>query len=563
MFRKEIAHALHIVIPEIEEEIIESLLETPPDPALGEYAFPCFSLAKERKKAPSMIAKEIVEKIDRSAFAKVVATGPYVNLFIKPALRAERISDACRSRTFWPRRGRGRRILIEYPSPNTNKPLHLGHVRNMMLGSTLSLLLKNDGNDVVAVNLNNDRGIHICKSMLAYKKWGSGRAPDKKSDHFVGDFYVRYQQEEKEHPELAEEAQQMLQAWEANDPGVRALWKKMNTWAIDGFHATYKRYGIAFDKEYHESEIYQEGKKIVLENVATFEKDENGAVVARLEKYGLPEKVLLRADGTSIYMTQDIALTIRKEQEYHPDLQIWVVANEQLLHFQQLFAILEMIGHGKRETYYHLSYGMISLPEGRMKSREGRVVDADDLLDELEALAAEEIRAHHADWSKEKILSTSKTVALGAIRFYILKYDPMKDFVFDPKSSISFEGDTGAYLQYTHARISSILKKLRDTEAATGAPDYSLLSSPEEHTLLRMLEGTPETFCKAAREYKPNALAVQLLEIARAFNSFYHSCPVLKAEPGVRNARVGLLEMTRQVLAEGLARLGITAPDEM
>jgi arginyl-tRNA synthetase len=541
---------------------IDAPVEVPPDPELGDYAMPCFTLAKERKQAPPIIAKEIAAELGKklpACIERVAAAGPYVNFFIATSARAKAVIDAIRAGSFWKLGGGKQRILIEYPSPNTNKPIHLGHVRNMVLGSTLALILKADGNTVFQVNLNNDRGVHICKSMLAYERFGDNEEPTKKSDHFVGDYYVLFQKKAKENPALEEEAQTMLRKWEENDPHVRALWTKMNKWAFDGFNATYDRYRIGFDKEYFESEIYQDGKTIVLENKEKLLTDESGAVIAPLSAYGLPDKVLLRKDGTSIYMTQDIALTARKLEEFHPDRQIWVVANEQQLHFQQLFAIMDLLGLGGKDTFFHFSYGMVSLPEGRMKSREGNVVDADDILDEVETLAREEIAKRHVDWDEERIAKTSKLVALGAIRFFMLKYDPLRDFVFDPKTSLSFEGDTGPYLQYTHARLCSILGK---TELPMTA-DYALLCTPAEQELLRQLEILPLAARKAIDEYKLNTLATQLFETARAANSFYHSSPVLKEEEKLRDARLHLIDAARRAIDEGLQLLDIDAPEEM
>lgn len=538
-------------------------LEIPPDSTLGHYAFPTFQLAKERKKAPSLIAQELAASVKDSPDAQfldsVVAMGPYVNFFIKKGERTQSIISAIFDSTFWPKTIRPRRILIEYPSPNTNKPLHLGHVRNMVLGSTLSILLKHYGEEVIQVNLTNDRGVHICKSMLAYQRWGENQEPVEKSDFFVGKYYVRFAQEAAKNPALEEDAQDMLVKWETGDSEIRTLWSKMNQWALSGHAATYQRFNIRFDKEYYESDIYLEGKQIVLDNLAVLEKDESGAIIANLARFKLPNKVLLRKDGTSIYMTQDIALTIKKMKEFNPDLQIWIVGNEQILHFQQLFAVLELFDVKGKESLFHLSYGTVSLPDGRMKSREGNVVDADTLLDELEALAAEEIHKRHEDWSADRTMLIAKAVAMGSLRFFMIKYDPMRDFVFNPESSLSFEGDTGAYLQYTHARICSILAK-------TSYPEYAniaLLIENEEQELLNQLNSMPSFVRKAVDELKPSAVANQLLEICRASNGFYHACPVLNAPSDVRDARLHLLNATRKVLADGLTLLGIDAPEEM
>lgn len=554
MFKQELIDIIKEVIP-LPENKLSELLEIPPDHKLGDFAFPCFVLAKELKKAPNIIAEELAQKISEKTnnnfLSEVKNIGPYLNFFIKPEYRAKYVINS----KPWSlnSKNNSQKIMIEYPSPNTNKPLHLGHVRNMILGSTLSIILKAAGNNIIQVNLNNDRGIHICKSMLAYKKWGNNASPNKKSDHYVGDWYVKYAQEEAKNPDLKDEAQEMLRKWEAGDQEVVALWKKMNTWAFNGFHETFDKFNIKFDKEYYESQIYKEGKEIILNNINLFEKDE-GAVIANLEKFKLPNKVLLRNDGTAIYITQDIALTINKTKEFNPDKQIWVVGNEQNLHFKQLFAILKMLGIN--EEFYHLSYGMIALPEGRMKSREGKVVDADDLLEEMKLLAISEIKKRQ-NWPKDKIINTAKKIAMGAIKFFIIKYDPSKDFVFDPNNSLSFEGDTGPYIQYTHARICSILRQ------AEGKGDPKLLIAEEEQALLRVIEKTPLAFEKAVKELRPNLIANHLLSIGHAFNSFYHACPVLKADEDIKNARLELLRLTKNVIAEGLALLGIEAPEEM
>ncbi|MFC1648693.1 arginine--tRNA ligase [Nanoarchaeota archaeon] len=532
---------------------IYSLIEVPPDPKLGDYAFPCFALAKKQGKSPADIANELSGMKVSGSIAKVEATGPYLNFFISPVARAERVLDSVH-KTRKLKAGK-QKVIVEYPSPNTNKPLHLGHVRNMVIGTTLANILEKNGCKVFRVNLNNDRGIHICKSMLAYKKWGKDKEPKGKPDHFVGEFYVRFQKESEKNPGLEKEAQEMLQAWENNDPDVIELWEKMNNWAVGGFKETYARFNVKFDKEYNESDIYSHGKEIVMNNIKKFNKDETGAIFAPLEKYGLSDKVLLRSDGTSVYMTQDLALTMQKLKDFKPDKQVWIVASEQKLHFQQLFKILEILG--VKEEFYHLAYGMVFLPEGRLKSREGRVVDADDLLDHLESMAAKEIKKR--DWDEKKVKEVSKKVAMAAVRFYMLKFDPLKDFTYDPEQSVSFEGDTGPYLQYTHARISSILRKGKLPKKAK----LDLLVSEEEQALLRELERMPLAFETAANDYKINNIPNQLLSIAHAFNTFYHACPVLKAEGELQDARLILVDAARKIIKEGLEILGIEALEEM
>lgn len=527
-------------------------LEVPPDPKLGDYALPCFSLASEQGRDPATIASELASRIEPTeAFIEIEAAGPYVNFFIDPIYRAEHV---IKNGSEIPAEGDDR-ILIEYPSPNTNKPLHLGHVRNMVIGSSVSTILDALGHDVIDANLYNDRGVHICKSMLAYQRWGDDAEPDKKPDHFVGDYYVLYATKREDDPSLDDDVQAMLQAWEDDDEEVRALWRKMNDWAYEGFHETFEKYKVSFDTEYYESEIYQDGKRVVLDHKELWENDD-GALVATFDD--LPDKVVLRSDGTSIYSTQDIGLTMQKIADHDPDRQIWVVANEQNLYFKQLFAILDKLGVDTNR-FHHLSYGMVSLPDGSMKSREGNVVDADDLLAGMEDLAATEIRQRRDDWSQERIDEVKRDVALAAIRFFILKYDPRKNFTFNPEESLSFEGDTGPYLQYTHARICSILDKAPEH----GSVSYEVLSEEEEQGLLRELSKFSTAVDEAGLHYKPSTLATQLLEIAHAFNTFYHACPVLQADDRIRDARLALVDATRQTLANGLELLCITPLEEM
>ena len=536
----------------LEEEQVLELIEIPPDESLGDYAFPCFVLAKELKKAPLIIAQELAEKITDELFVKVEAKGPYINFFIKPGAWTRQLSSF--TQRLWSP-FLDEKVLLEYPSPNTNKPLHLGHVRNMVLGSTVYKVLSRAGAQVVQVNLNNDRGVHICKSMLAYKLWGSNQEPDKKSDHFVGDWYVRFAKEAEQDPSLNEQAQEMLQRWEEGDEEVLTLWKKMNSWAYTGWQETFKEFSVSFDKEYYESDIYSEGKKLVLDNKSLFEVDD-GAVVADLDDYKLPKKVLLRRDGTSIYITQDLALTLKKEEEFSPDKQVWIVGNEQELHFRQLFAILDLLGYPKK-NYFHLSYGMIELPSGKMKSREGSVVDADDLLSEVKVLAEKNIRERQ-EWPEKKVQAVAHSVALAAIRFFIIKYDPVKGFVFHPEKSLSFEGDTGPYLQYTHARISRILEK-----AGYQHQETTIELGVEEVVVCKAVSGLRQAFVEAASNYKPHLIAQQLLVLGRAINSYYHSTPVLQAEQDVQDMRLMFLYEVRAVLAQGLSLLGIDAPKEM
>jgi arginyl-tRNA synthetase len=452
--------------------------------------------------------------------------------------------------------------MIEYPAPNTNKPLHLGHVRNMLLGNSICSILAFAGYQAIPVNYVNDRGVHICKSMLAYQKWGKNKQPDKKSDHFVGDFYVMFSQKAKEHPELEQETQELLRKWEAGDKELVALWKKMNKWALDGFNETYKKFDVHHKKTYFESEIYNHGKEIILEGLkkGLFSKDEEGAIIADLENNGLGKKVLIRKDGTAIYITTDIYLAKIKFDDFKMDKSVYIVGSEQIYHFKVLFKLLDMLGFPFAKNCYHLAYGMIYLPEGRMKSREGTVVDADDLLVEMEKEAEEEVKKRHAELKKQEIEKRKEIIGKGALKFFILKYDPMKDFTYDPKESISFEGETGPYVQYAHARICSILRNVKKFSPEKIKPVFS---HKLELRLITLLADFPNIVNAAAEQYKPSLVARYALDLAQAFNEFYHECPVLKAEKKVMESRLVLIFCVKQVIKNALDLLGIKSPEEM
>lgn len=564
MFKGVIARLLAKETGLLEGEI-DSLLETPPSPELGDFAFPCFILAKSMKKAPNIIAQELAKKLKPKApITEVKAVGPYLNFFVdKSKLSADVIKDilncgACYGS--WPLKKE--KVMIEYPAPNTNKPLHLGHVRNMLLGNSICNILAFAGYQAIPVNYVNDRGVHICKSMLAYQKWGKNKLPDKKSDHFVGDYYVMFSQKAKEHPELEEEIQELLRKWEAGDKGLVALWKKMNKWALDGFNETYKKFDVHHKKTYFESEIYNHGKEIILEGLkkGLFSKDEEGAIIADLENDGLGKKVLIRKDGTAIYITTDIYLAKLKFDDFKMDKSVYIVGSEQIYHFNVLFKLLDMLGFPFAKNCYHLAYGMIYLPEGRMKSREGTVVDADDLLVEMEKEAEEEVKKRHKELKKQEIDKRKEIIGKGALKFFILKYDPMKDFTYDPKESISFEGETGPYVQYAHARICSILKNVKKFEPEKIKPEFN---HKLELRLITLLSEFPNIVSAAAEQYKPSLVARYALDLAQAFNEFYHECPVLKADKKVMESRLVLIFCVKQVIKNALDLLGIQAPEEM
>jgi arginyl-tRNA synthetase len=541
-------------------EELTRLLEEPPSDMLGDFAFPCFSLARVLRKSPAAIALDLKEKMEGAEFIeKINAVAGYLNFFIDKKSLARRVLDRAGAETFGAR-AIVRRVVVEFASPNTNKPLHLGHLRNISIGESVSRQLSFSGNTVVRTSINNDRGVHICKSMLAYAEFGKGTTPERegvKTDRFVGDYYVLFSKKAKEDESWNERAQELLRKWEANDPATIELWTRMNRWAHDGFTATYRLFGIRFDKEYYESAIYKNGKEIILDGLerGVFKKREDGAIVADLEAEGLGEKVLLRADGTSVYIVQDLFLAVLKDREHAYDLSLYVVGNEQEHHFAVLKALLKKLGAAQGEKIVHLSYGMVELPEGKMKSREGTVVDADDLIRETQALAKDELRERYA-LTPEATEERSLRIALAAIKYQLLKVDFAKNMVFDPKKAIAFEGDTGPYLLYSYARASSILRK------AAAVPDVVIGTlEPGEVRLVKKLNVFPETALHAAEKYSPTVIATYAFELAQVFNEFYHTCPVLGSDAA--GFRLALVKSFRSVLKRCLWLLGIEEIEEM
>src|SRR3989338_5352816 len=454
-------------------EEITPLVTIPPNRQFGDYAFPCFKLGNNSREE----AEKLQQKLQLPLFiAKTQVVGPYLNFFLdQSVLAAEILTKISKEKGKYGAGKNKKKIVIEYCGPNTNKPLHLGHLRNMSLGNAVCRILAFQGNAVHPVNIINDRGIHICQSMLAYQKWGKNKKPDKKGDHFVGDYYVLFATAAKENENLKKEAQELLLKWERNDTKTKALWKTMTHWVLQGFRQTYRRFGIKFEKEYFESKYYQKGKEMVQEGLQkkVFEKDHTNAVLAPLEKYRLPNKILLRGDETSLYITQDLYLAQLRYQDFKYDKMIYVVASEQHLHFQKLFKILELLGRRYAQSLYHLSYSLVNLPTGRMKSREGTVVDADDLMDEISSLAKQEGEKRYPALSEKEKQYRAEFISLGAIKFFLTRTDAVRDMIFNPEESISFDGETGPYLQYTHARASSILRK---AGKVTGKRNFTLLS---------------------------------------------------------------------------------------
>ena len=478
-------------------------------------------------------------------------------------------------------------VMVEYSSPNTNKPLHLGHVRNNLLGYSLSEILKACGNRVVKTNMVNDRGVHICKSMLAWKKWGEGVTPEscgKKGDHLIGDFYVLFDKHYKAELEqlmasgmtkeeaeaaspLMQEAREMLRAWEAKDPEVRKLWETMNSWVYAGFDETYKRMGVDFDKIYYESQTYLEGKEKVLEGLekGLMYRKEDGSVWADLTGDGLDHKLLLRSDGTSVYMTQDIGTAKLRYQDFPIDKMIYVVGNEQNYHFQVLSLLLDRLGFKWGKDLVHFSYGMVELPNGKMKSREGTVVDADDLMDEMVS-TAREVSAELGKLdgcSEQEIADITEMVGLGALKYYLLKVDPRKNITFNPAESIDFNGNTGPFIQYTYARIRSVIRKAE--EAGMAFTGYEGVKPGErEIAVIQRLADYPAVVAEAGRNYSPAVIANYAYDLVKEYNQFYHDCSILKeTDPAVRAMRLALSACTARTVASAMSLLGIRVPERM
>jgi len=559
----------------------------------GDMTVVLFPFIKLLRKSPEQIGKEIGDNLLKSSSvieAYNVVKG-YLNLKISVSYWLERLNEIFLQKDFWKVKLKENAdlMMIEYSSPNTNKPLHLGHVRNNLLGWSIAQIQEANGWKVVKTNLVNDRGIHICKSMLAWKLFGNGETPQSsglKGDHLVGKYYVLFDQaykqqvrelveegwseeEAKKSAPLMQEAQKMLLAWENNDPEVRKLWETMNGWVYEGFNETYRKLGIDFDKIYYESETYLVGKKIVEEGLGKgiFYRRPDGSVWADLRDDGLDEKLLLRADGTSVYMTQDIGTAKVRYDDFPIKKMVYVVGNEQNYHFQVLSILLDKLGFEWGKSLVHFSYGMVELPDGKMKSREGTVVDADDLIDEMLRTAREtsEELGKLDGCSPEEVENIVRMVALGALKYFILKVDPRKNMTFNPKESIDFNGNTGPFIQYTHARIRSVLRKAQEQSISFGKLNNLNLSiSQKERYLVQLLTEFPLMVKEAGDEFNPALIANFLYELVKEYNQFYHDYSILKEEnTDLRNFRLVLSSAVADVIKDGMALLGIEVPERM
>ncbi len=559
----------------------------------GDLTLVVFPFLKASKKKPEETAQEIGDNLvaNASEVEKFNVVKGFLNMVIKKGHWVSALNNILADDNFGKKTPTAESPLymVEYSSPNTNKPLHLGHVRNNLLGSSLCRILEACGLRVVKTNIVNDRGIHICKSMLAWKLFGNGETPEnsgKKGDHLVGDYYVKFDKEyraqvkelmaqgqseedAKKNAPLMVEAQQMLKKWEDGDKEVRALWEMMNNWVYAGFDETYKRMGVSFDKIYYESQTYLDGKAKVNEGLekGVFYRREDGSVWADLTKDGLDEKLLLRADGTSVYMTQDIGTAQQRFRDYDISRMIYVVGNEQNYHFQVLSILLDRLGFKWGKDLVHFSYGMVELPEGKMKSREGTVVDADDLMDKMveDAKQMSLELGKLQDCSEAEVDEVARICGLGALKYFILKVDPRKNMMFDPKESIDFNGNTGPFIQYTHARICSVLRKA--AEMGITLPNKlneDLQISDTEGVLIQALASYPDVVAQAGKEFSPALIANYIYDLVKQFNSFYHDFSILKEEnEDVRAFRLLLSKSVAKVVKSGMGLLGIEVPERM
>ena len=555
----------------------------------GDYTLVTFPLLKLSRKSPEATATEIGEHIvaNNPSVASFNVIKGFLNLSLAPSFWAERFAESAADERFGEAAPTGRTIMIEYSSPNTNKPLHLGHIRNNLLGYSVAQILKANGHNVIKVNLVNDRGIHICKSMLAWKLFGGGETPASsglKGDHLVGKYYVEFdkhykaeikqlvesgmsEEEAKKNAPVMREAQEMLRKWEAKDPEVYGLWQTMNGWVYDGFDVTYKALGVDFDKVYYESQTYLLGKSLVQEGLdkGVFFRKEDNSVWIDLTADGLDQKLLLRGDGTSIYMTQDLGTALRRFEDNKLDDMIYVVGNEQNYHFQVLKLVLKKLGYDWSDNIYHLSYGMVELPEGKMKSREGTVVDADDLIADMVSTAREmsDELGKLDGCTEEEAAAICNMVGLGALKYFILKVDPKKTMLFDPRESIDFNGNTGPFIQYTHARICSIMRKA-DEAGIDRTPHACDELLPEEIGLIKSLADFPNAVAAAGENFAPSIIASYAYDLAKTFNGYYHDHSILREEDERKRAmRVTLAAEVARVLDKAMKLLGIDVPQRM
>ncbi len=556
----------------------------------GDLTVVVFPLLRLSRKGPEQTASDLGDYLSANVAGVKgynVVKG-FLNISFDENFWLSRLNEVIAAPDYGRLPATGKSIMVEYSSPNTNKPLHLGHIRNNLLGYSVAEILKANGHTITKVNLVNDRGIHICKSMLAWKKFGGGETPASsgmKGDHLVGKYYVAFdkaykaeikelmasgmsEDEAKKEAPIMKEASQMLRLWEAKDPEVYGMWEMMNGWVYEGFAKTYKAMGVDFDRTYYESQTYLLGKSLVEEGLkrGVFFRKDDGSVWVDLTDDGLDQKLLLRGDGTSVYMTQDLGTAYQRFTEYKLDAHIYVVGNEQNYHFQVLKLILGKLGYDWAEHIYHLSYGMVELPEGKMKSREGTVVDADDLIDEMVGTAREMSQelGKLDGYSEEQVTEICNMVGLGALKYFILKVDPKKTMLFDPKESIDFNGNTAPFIQYTHARICSILRKAEEAGIKPYATVPAMGMVKDETELVKNLVDYPEVVRAAGENYSPALIANYAYELAKEFNGYYHDYSILREEnEAVKVMRLTLIAQVARVICSAMALLGISVPERM
>lgn len=584
--KKAIQEAL-LALYQIEEDVV---LQPTKKDFEGNYTYVVFPLVKSLRKNPAELGNAIGQHIkDNNAFVSSfnVVQG-FLNIVLNDSVWIDTLNSILSTDNFGVLPSNGQSVMVEFSSPNTNKPLHLGHLRNNFLGASVSNILTAGGFDVAKTCLVNDRGVHICKSMLAYQKFGNGATPESlgiKGDHLAGKYYVEFdkaykaeisqlmaegktEDEAKKNAPLMLETQEMLQKWEQGDEETMALWRKMNDWVFEGFAETYKKIGVSFDKVYYESNTYLLGKDVVEEGLKNgiFFKKENGSVWIDLKEEGLDEKLVLRADGTSVYITQDLGTTDLKFNDYHNDKSIWVVGNEQDYHFQVLFAIMKKLGRAYADGCYHLSYGMVDLPSGKMKSREGTVVDADELVAEMIETAAETTRERGKidDFTKEEAENLFQMLALGALKYFLLKVEPKKRMLFNPAESIDFQGNTGPFIQYTHARICSILRKAESQNVPVNKQVKSVELLKPESELIYLLNEYPTAVKKAGDDYSPAVIANYVYELAKTFNHFYAEVSIMnETDNDKQQFRLSLIKVVAETISKATGLLGIEVPSRM
>jgi len=550
----------------------------------GDYTVVVFPFTKVAKKGPEQIGQELgqflKDNVDEVENFNVIKG--FLNLELSESYWLQFLEQLNGINDYGRSSKNGKKVMVEFSSPNTNKPLHLGHIRNILLGWSCHKILDAAGYDVLTTQIVNDRGLHICKSMLAYQKYGNDETPASiglKSDSFVGKYYIKFSSVEKEQlaalktagkdkeePAILKEAREMLVKWEANDPEVKALWKRMNSWVLDGFEETYKKLGVSFNKNYYESETYLLGKDFVMKGLEknVFYKKEDNSVWIDLEDVKLDHKTILRGDGTSLYVTQDLGTANQRFIDYGIDKMVYVVGDEQIYHFKVLFEVLKRLKQPYADNLYHLSYGMVDLPSGKMKSREGTVVDADDLIAEVinEAKNNAEEKGGLEDFNEEQKNEVYKKIGLAALKYFILKVNPQKRMLFDPKESVDLQGDTGPYIQNAFVRINSVLKKAGDVNAAN-AKTYKNME-PSEKELAFLLSEYPKTIQTAAENYDPSAIASYCFELAKTFHRFYHDVQIMRADTEAAKAfRILLAGNVAKVLQSGMDLLGIQMPERM